>query len=430
MTGGRRTLQSLLGLALVAGGLCCPSSGLAQKKQTEAPVEDQPVPLSEPASPQPAEDSKEITDEGVPEQAVETSDGVSEVERAMEQVVEEIERGLPAEFTIQFGDTYDWILLTSGEWLKGNLKRMREDQIEFDSDKLNIVKFDWEDVDQVHSPQINTYVFGDKVDLFGRAVVTKDQVLLETADGVQIYPRSDLLSIVQGTGRERDWWSMRVGAGFSANAGNTDQGSLNAYFQLVRADYRTRARAAYEATVGYANGEQNVNRHIGTIQVRLFLSRRWYFTPAATQLLNDRFQNIHFRATPGAGAGVHVFDTKKVEWDIDAGLGYQYLNVLSTEAGAKDPQSDGFATVGTWAEFEFYKDVNLELEWRTNFVYTTIGNTNHTGRAKFSLEITDIFDFETSFLFLRTEDPPARSDGAVPAKNDYQLIVSVALEID
>jgi putative salt-induced outer membrane protein YdiY len=371
----------------------------------------------------------EVTDEGVPTEAVEASKAVSEVEEAMEQVEEEIAEGLPAEFTIRFGDTHDWMRLTSGEWLKGKLKRMRDDEVEFDSDKLDLVTFDWKKVDQLHCPQVNTYVFEDKVDVVGRAVVTKTKVLVEAVDGVQSYPRDDLLSIVDGEPRERNWWSSKLGVGFSANAGNTNQGSLTAYFQVTRADYRTRSRLRYDGTVGYANKEQNVNRHIGTAEVRLYISHRWYFIPAAAQLLNDRFQNIHFRASPGAGAGIHVFDTKKVEWDLDTGLGYQYLDFLSTEAGFENPQNDGFVTFGTWAEFEFVEDVELELEWRTNLVYTTLGNTNHTARARFSVEITDIFDFETSFLFLRTEDPAPRADGTVPESNDYQLIVGLALEL-
>ena len=417
----------LIAIVCAIGGS---SRAYAQKKPSEAPVPDTQTSADTPAEEDPPAEPPIISEEGVPEEAVQPAEAVAEVEQAMEQVEEDIEEGLPAEFTIEFGDTYDWLRLTSGEWLKGNLKRLREDEIEFDSDKLNIVKFDWEKVDQLHSPQINTYVFKDKVDLVGRGVVTKDAVLVETADGVEHLERSELLSIIEGTGRERDWWSMKLGAGFSANAGNTNQGSLNAYFEAMRADYRTRSKARYEGTVGYADGQENVNRQIGTVEVRLFLSHRWYFSPAAAQLLNDRFQNIRFRATPGAGAGVHIFDTKKVEWDLDTGLGYQYLNVLSTTAGARNPQNDGFVTVGTWAEFEFYKDIELEIEWRTNFVYTTIGNTNHTGRAKFSVEITDIFDFETSFLFMRTEDPPPKEDGSVPEKNDYQLIVGIALELD
>ena len=118
-----------------------------------------------------------------------------------------------------------------------------------------------------------------------------------------------------------------------------------------------------------------------------------------------------------------------MEWDLDTGLGYQYSSFLSTEAGFENPQNDGFVSFGTWAEFEFVEDVELELEWRTNLVYTALGNTNHTARARFSVEITDILDFETSFLFLRTEDPAPRADGTVPESNDYQLIVGLALEL-
>jgi hypothetical protein len=407
----------IVALATAAGCLCASSTGGAQ----EAPLLD---------SPPEAHDSAEVSEEGVPDEAVDAEQGVAEVEEAMQKVEEEIEEGLPEEFTIEFGDTYDWMRLTSGEWLKGRLKRMRDDRVEFDSDKLDVVEFDWEKVDQLHCPRVNTYVFVGKLDVVGRAVVTKKTVLVETADGVERYPRAELLSIVDGEPRERNWWSTRFSVGFSANAGNTNQGSLNASFLLQRADYRTRSRLGYEGTIGYANKEQNVNRHIGTAEVRLFMSHRWYFTPAAAQFLNDRFQNIKLRATPGAGAGIHVFDTKRWEWDLEAGLGYQYIEFLSAAAGVDNPQNDGFVSFGTWAELEFYKDVELEIEWQTNLVYTNIGNTNHTGRAKFSVEITDIFDFETSFLFLRTEDPVPRADGTKPSSNDYQLIVSVALEID
>ena len=68
---------------------------------------------------QPPQDPAEITDEGVPDEAVEASQGVTEVEEAMEKVEEEIEEGLPAEFTIQFGDTHDWIQADLGRVAQG-----------------------------------------------------------------------------------------------------------------------------------------------------------------------------------------------------------------------------------------------------------------------------------------------------------------------
>ena len=151
MTRGRITRAGVVALALALVGLSPPQAALAQVE----------VPLTE--KPPTGEDSAQVTDEGVPEEAVEPEQGVAEVEEAMKKVEEEIEEGLPEEFTIQFGDVWDWMRLNSGEWLKGHLKRMREDEIEFDSDKLDVVKFDWADVVEFHSPNINTYVFDGRI---------------------------------------------------------------------------------------------------------------------------------------------------------------------------------------------------------------------------------------------------------------------------
>jgi hypothetical protein len=294
---------------------------------------------------EPPQGPSDVSDEGVPTEAVEASEAVSEVEEAMEKVEAASDKGLPVEFTIEFGDTYDWMRLTSGEWLKGRLKRMREDEVEFDSDKLNIVKFSWDKVDQLHCPDVNTYVFDDKLDVVGRGVVTKNKVLIETTEGVETYPRIELLSIVEGEPRERNFWSTRLSFGFSGTAGNTNQGQLNAHWDLARADQRTRTELSYDGSFGYANSEQTVNRHLGRALLKLFISRRWFFVPATADFLNDKFQNLKFKTTPAAGAGIHIFD------------------------------------------------------------------------------------LETTFNFYRTENPPARADDTQPKKNDYEFIVSLALEI-
>jgi len=58
---------------------------------------------------------------------------------------------------------YDWIRLTSDEWLKGDIIVLRDDEIEFDSDEMDDQVFDWEDVAEIHSPREHTYVFLDKI---------------------------------------------------------------------------------------------------------------------------------------------------------------------------------------------------------------------------------------------------------------------------
>ena len=46
---------------------------------------------------------------------------------------------------------YDWIQLTSDEWLKGELKGLYAFSLEFDSDKLELQVLDWEDVKSIRT---------------------------------------------------------------------------------------------------------------------------------------------------------------------------------------------------------------------------------------------------------------------------------------
>jgi hypothetical protein len=351
----------------------------------------------------------------------------AEIAQAAERAEKSDVAGFPTGHWIEFGDTKDWIRFTSGEWLQGDLNWMRDGDFEFDSDKLDIVKKAWSDVEQLHSPRIMTYVFKHKIDAMGRGMITKDKVIVETEEGVKTFPRSELLSILEGGSRERDWWMFKIGAGFTGALGNSNQGSVTASFGLARQDERTSTVLRYDGTFGFANGEQNVNRHLGQVGVGLFVSDRFYVVPAAADLFHDRFANIKFRATPATLGGIHVFDEDRVEWDFEFGLGYQFLRVISTLPNTDNPQSDGFVPVRSYWEFDIADDIDLDIEWQSNIVYTTIGNTNHVGKAIFSIEVTDIFSFDTEFDFFRTERPIPRADGTVPQRNDYQLIVGFSI---
>lgn len=341
--------------------------------------------------------------------------------------------GVHDEYEIRFGDTFDWVQMVSGEWIKGDIDRMRDDVVEFDSDKLGMLYLDMGDVALVHSPQVNTYVFDERVSATGRAVITADAVIVQTDEGTKVFPRSELESIVEGE-RERDWWSMSLRFGLTLNRGNTDQLTYDILFNTRREDRLTLLDLNYNATFGRTDGAQNVNRHLAEGLFQVFLGSRWWVTPAFGQLLNDRFQNIKLRATPAAGAGVHLVDAPKVKWDFQTGIGYQYLNYLNVSQlgpGQDDPQHDAFIPLFTYWDFEITGDVDLTLSWLTNLVVTTIGNTNHTGKADLAVELTSVLDLNVAFLFLRTEEPAPPPDSADPPieKNDYQLIVGISLKL-
>ncbi len=365
---------------------------------------------------------------GIPAEPMDASTAIDSVKASMAKIQLQAASGFGDMYVIQFGDTFDWLQLVSGEWIKGNIARMRQDKLEFDSEKLDMLNLDFADVSLVHSPQVNTYVFDDRVSATGPAVITADQVIVQTEEGTKTFPRAELESIVEGE-KERDWWSMKLRFGLTLNRGNTNQLTYDIKFNTRREDQLTLLDLNYNATFGKTNGVQNVNRQLGEFLFNVFLGSRWWVTPAFGQLFNDRFQNIKFR--PAAGAGVHIFDKPKVKWDFITGIGYQYLNALDPAAGTRNPQNDAFIPLYTYWDFDITGDIDFTVSWLTNLVVTTIGNTNHTGKADLSVELTSLIDLDLAFLYLRTEQPLQPADPALPAieKNDYQLVVGISLEL-
>jgi putative salt-induced outer membrane protein YdiY len=369
---------------------------------------------------------------GVPAEPTDADAAVDAVKASMTRVEEHEVAGIGATYIIEFGDTFDWVRMVSGEWLKGEMKRMRDDNLEFDSDKLDMQNIDFADVGHVHSPAVNTYVFDDRISATGLAVITPDKVIVETDEGTKTFPRSELESIVAGGEREKDWWSMKLRFGLTLNKGNTDQLTYDIDFSTRREDDMTLLDLGYNASFGQTGGVQNVNRHLGELDFKVFLSSRWFVTPLFGQLFNDRFQNIQFRATPATGAGIHIVDAPNVSWDFQTGVGYQYLDYKDVlAAGTPDPQHDAFIPLFTYADFDITGDIDFTVSWLTNLVVTTIGNTNHTGKADLAIELTSVLDLDIAFLFLRTEQPAPPPDPADPAiqKNDYQLVVGISLEL-
>lgn len=109
---------------------------------------------------------------------------------------------LPPVSWVPPGDSYDWIQLKSGEWLKGRLLGMQERQLDFDSEKLKDLTFDWKDIRQVRSPRTVDVWFADGGKASGPVTVTPDQI---TVDGEepQARPRSELQSLTPGGSKER-----------------------------------------------------------------------------------------------------------------------------------------------------------------------------------------------------------------------------------
>jgi len=364
-----------------------------------------------------------------PDTPAEDSVAVVDVQRALSRARRQLEAGSVG-IALGFADDSDWIGTTSGEWVRGNIDSMREDNMEFDSDEFGALDINMREVAEVHAASLNTYVFHDRSALVGPAMLTTMQVAVQTETGVVVRPRSELSRIIEGGARELDNWSLDLDLGLGLNRGNSNQLDFNMRVDFTREDRRTLSELGYFLNLGYADRALNVARHVVSFRNRVWLSRLWFVEPIVGQLLSDRFQDIRFRAQPAATGGVRFLHVpSKALWDLALGFGYQYNRLLDPALGVDNPANDGLTRFETRARFDFTPDIYFKLMWVTNLTFTTLGNTNHTGFAELFFEVTNILGLQASFLYLRTEEPRQRANGTFPAKNDYFFTLGVSLTL-
>lgn len=100
-------------------------------------------------------------------------------------------------------DNFDWIQLKSGEWLKA----VQERKLEFYSEELDDLTFDWKDIRQVRAHRILDVlsVTGEKVS--GPVTVTPDQILVGGAQP-RVFSREQIQSLTRAA--PKSWTTGRA----------------------------------------------------------------------------------------------------------------------------------------------------------------------------------------------------------------------------
>jgi hypothetical protein len=323
---------------------------------------------------------------------------------------------------------WDWIRLGSGEWLGGELKGLREEKVEFDSDELNLLTLDWSDVAAIYSPRLHTYGFEHLEEVTGTATLEGDTLRVRVGNDVKTYPRYEMLSIIEGEMKEISFWSLKISGNSTIRAGNVDQKDYQAMVILKRAHPKSLLSFNYTGNLGEVSGEENVNNHRVALAFDYLITRNFFVTPFQGDLYSDRFQNIDTRGSAGAGLGYFVKRGSPFEWSINLAGGYQSTTFESVEPGQDLEESSGSIITGTAFEWDITGDIDFDFLWQGNFATSgSVSNFYHT-QALFSLELTDVLDFDVSFTWDRVEDPTPREDGTVPEKDDFRTGVGLGLD--
>jgi hypothetical protein len=325
-------------------------------------------------------------------------------------------------------DEFDWIQLTSGEWLKGEFKVLYEKKLEFDSDELDLLKFDWEDVKQVRGARIFAVRLVGPITVKGLLQVTEDKVYVTVGEERREFERDQLVTIAPGAPREIDYWSAKVSLGANISRGNVQQTQYSAIGNIKRRTSATRFVTDYLGNFTRTEGVQTVNNQRLNTYFDIFKTRKYFFRPFFGEYFRDPIKNIDSRVTLGAGMGYHIIDTSKTEWDVAGGPAYQRTRFESVEPGQDSGESTPAFVAGTHFNRDLTEDVEFDFRYDFQILNKESGTYAHHFVAALETELTGWLDFDISFVWDRTEDPTPEADGTVPKSDDFYLIFSLGID--
>jgi len=323
------------------------------------------------------------------------------------------------------GDT--WLLMDSGEWVRGGLTKMRLDRVSFASEDLGDLTIDWDDVAAFWVQTPHVWFTTDKRRLVGPARLRDDRLDVATDDGVVSLSPDEVSSMKKSDGRELGFWSYDLYAGFSGRWGNAQQLNFIGRSDLVRDDARTRLSLHYDGTYGFTQGQPSANAHNASGQLDVYVHEVLYVTPLLDEAYHDPFQNIRIRNRVGAGLGFRHEAAAVFTWSGALQGVYQYQEAISVADADDAITHDAGLSVGLDAKIAPVADMTLKLGWKTTVVLTELGLTSHRGLLAWSYKLVGALGVDTQVQYDRIEQPAPLADGTTPQSDDLQVSAGLSL---
>lgn len=328
---------------------------------------------------------------------------------------------------------FDWIQLDSGEWLKGDLKVMYDQTLEFDSDKMELQDFDFEDVTRIRTRDVQRVLVQEKgreTEIFtGQLELERDRIILHHNGEIKEIPRNQVVAIAQRADRERDRWTGSLSVGVNMRGGNSETVDANVMANLKRQTAVTRYNLDYIANYSGTRDEETANNQRLSMDANVFFTSRYYWRIMEAEFYRDRFSNIDRQISMYTGVGYYLIRNPKAEWSVGAGAGYQQTKYISVEVGNEDRSESPYAAASTVLDYEISNNVDYLLDYSFRLLNESNGSYSHHLVTTLSMDlIGDNLDVDISLVWDRIEKPTADASGKIPESDDYQVIFSLAYE--
>jgi hypothetical protein len=327
---------------------------------------------------------------------------------------------------------HDWLQLTSGEWLKGDLKVMYNYSLEFDSDEMDLQTFDFEDVKRIRTRRPQRVLvetgFRQTEVLTGNLVMNGGRIQLIDGAETNSFERTQVISIAGGAKREIDNWSGMFSVGATVRGGNTETADVTTMANLRRRTAISRFNVDYLANYSEAQQAETANNQRLNGFFDWFLTSRFYWQVLAGEYYRDPFTNIDHQYSLSTGVGYDLIRTSRTEWSMGAGAGYQQLQFDSVTPPDDDTSDSPFGTFGTRFDTEVTGSIDYLFDYSARFLNSSNGKYTHHLVTTLSFEFIGDLDLDLSLIWDRIEKPQAAGDGSLPKRDDYQTVISLAYD--
>jgi Protein of unknown function, DUF481 len=328
------------------------------------------------------------------------------------------------EFTPPPGD-YSWIQLTSDEWLKGEFISLYKETLTFDSDNLGEFRLDLDDVRHVIGSGSFEVTLTGSAQINGELRISDQQIVITAAGKTYQGSRADVIAITPLAEREIDRWTGDIGFGLNVRRGNTDIGEGNLFAGFKRRTPVSRLILDYFGSVNETDGERIANSHRANLGLDLFTGGRFFWRPIGVQYYQDTFLNIRHQATADTGIGYLLIDSPRVDWDIQGGVGVNYLRYASVLPGESSDEVSPVGTIGSDLTVELTSWIDYELFINMTFLNEASGQYQHHIVTTLSTDLIKDVDLDVSLIWDHTQKPQERIDTSVPEKDDFHLLFSI-----
>jgi len=332
--------------------------------------------------------------------------------------------------TLTLPVNYDWIQLTSGEWLGGDIKTLYNNELQFDSVKLGLLELDLGDIRQIqgnrrHSVRFKGDSYENGVTVTGILTVAGDTVTVDTGDGILVFDRNRLFSIAAREGQFARSLSARLSFSMGIRKGNSKQIDFNSTASLEHFTSRKRFRFEYIGIFNKTDGTEVANSQRIASHYDIFHTTRFFWRPVFVEYFQDPISNIQNRFSIGSGLGYRFIYTPRTTLDITAGIAYQNTQNVSSEVGQASRSSTPALVLVSEYEVELTDDIDFNTTYPLDIVNQDSGEYWHHAVVGIEIGLTPRLGFDLSLIWDRIKNPKKTESGLTPARDDYHVIFGI-----